>query len=123
TPRVTDTMASYGERLSTLIIARLLEDQGLPAELMDARECIITDDHFTRAAPLFDLTEAAIVERFRPVLQSGRIPVFQGFIGSTREGLTTTIGRGGSDFTAAIVGAALDAEDIQIWTDVDGIMT
>ncbi len=123
TPRITDAMASYGERLSTLIIARLLENEGLPAELMDARECIITDDRFTRAAPLFDLTEAAIVEQFRPVLRSGKIPVFQGFIGRTRDGITTTIGRGGSDFTAAIVGAALDAEDIQIWTDVDGIMT
>lgn len=123
TPRITDAMASYGERLSTLIIARLLENEGLPAELMDARECIVTDDHFTRAAPLFDLTDAAIVEHFRPVLRSGKIPVFQGFIGRTRDGITTTIGRGGSDFTAAIVGAALDAEDIQIWTDVDGIMT
>jgi aspartate kinase len=123
TPRITDAMASYGERLSTLILTQVLENQGLPAELMDARQCIITDDNFTRANPLFDLTEPAILEHFQPVLKSGRIPVFQGFIGRTRGGITTTIGRGGSDYSAAIVGAALDADDIEIWTDVDGIMT
>jgi aspartate kinase len=123
TPRITDAMASYGERLSTAILAQVLQNQGLPAQLMDARQCIITDDAFTRANPLFDLTDAAIVEHLRPVIKSGKIPVFQGFIGRTRDGITTTIGRGGSDYTASIVGAALDAEDIQIWTDVDGIMT
>ncbi len=123
TPRITDAMASYGERLSTAILAQVLENQGIPAQLMDARQCIITDDNFMRAAPLFDLTDAAIVEHLRPVIQAGKVPVFQGFIGRTREGITTTIGRGGSDYSAAIVGAALDAEDIQIWTDVDGIMT
>jgi aspartate kinase len=123
TPRIMDAMASYGERLSTAILTQLLENEGLPAQLMDARQCIITDDNYTRANPLFDPTEAAIMEHFRPVLQSGKIPVFQGFIGRTRDGITTTIGRGGSDFSAAIVGATLGAEDIQIWTDVDGIMT
>jgi len=123
TPRIMDTMASYGERLSTTIIAEFLENQGMPAQLMDSRECIITDDNYTRANPLFDLTEAAIIEHFSPVLKSGRIPVFQGFVGRTRDGIITTIGRGGSDFSAAIVGAALGADDIQIWTDVDGIMT
>jgi len=123
TPRIMDAMASYGERLSTAILTQVLENQGIPAQLMDARQCIITDDSFTRAAPLFDLTDAAIVEHLRPVLQAGKVPVFQGFIGRTRDGITTTIGRGGSDYSAAIVGAALDAEDIQIWTDVDGIMT
>jgi aspartate kinase len=123
TPRITDAVASYGERLSTVILTQVLENNGIPAQLMDARECIITDDNFTRAGILFDLTDAAIVERLRPVLKAGRIPVFQGFIGRTRNGITTTIGRGGSDYSAAIVGAALDADDIQIWTDVDGIMT
>jgi aspartate kinase len=123
TPRIMDAMASYGERLSTAILTQVLENQGIPAQLMDARQCIITDDNFTRAAPLFDLTDTAIVEHLRPVLQAGKVPVFQGFIGRTRDGITTTIGRGGSDYSAAIVGAALDAEDIQIWTDVDGIMT
>jgi aspartate kinase len=123
TPRITDAMASYGERLSTTILTQVLENHGMPAHLMDARECIITDDNFMRAAPLFDLCEAAIREHFGPVLKAGKIPVFQGFIGRTRTGITTTIGRGGSDFSAAIVGATLGAEDIQIWTDVDGIMT
>jgi aspartate kinase len=123
TPRIMDAIASYGERLSTAILTQVLENEGMPTQLMDARECIFTDNHFTRAGVLFDLTDAAIVEHFRPVLKAGRIPVFQGFIGRTREGITTTIGRGGSDYSAAIIGAALDAEDIQIWTDVDGIMT
>ncbi len=123
TPRITDAMASYGERLSTAILTQVLENYGIPAQLMDARECIITDDNFMRAAPLFDLTDPAVVGHLRPVIKSGKVPVFQGFIGRTRTGITTTIGRGGSDYSAAIVGAALDAEDIQIWTDVDGIMT
>lgn len=123
TPRITDAMASYGERLSTAILAQVLENHGIPSQLMDARECIITDNNFMRASPLFDLTDQAIVEHFRPVLKAGKVPVFQGFIGRTRDGVTTTIGRGGSDYSAAIVGAALDADDIQIWTDVDGIMT
>ncbi len=123
TPRIMDAMASYGERLSTAILTQVLANQGMSAQLMDARECVITDDNFTRANPLFDLTDAAIVEHLRPVIKAGKIPVFQGFIGRTRSGITTTIGRGGSDYSASIVGAALDVEDIQIWTDVDGIMT
>lgn len=123
TPRITDAMASYGERLSTAILAQVFENNGMPSQLMDARECIVTDDNFTRAGVLFDLTDPAIVEHLRPVLKAGKIPVIQGFIGRTARGITTTIGRGGSDYTAAIVGAALDADDIQIWTDVDGIMT
>jgi len=123
TPRSTDAVASFGERLSTLILARALSDRGIPAELMDARRFIVTDDNFTRAAPIFDLTDSAIREQVLPVIQSGRVPVIQGFIGATRKGVTSTIGRGGSDFSAAIIGAALDVYDIQIWTDVDGIMT
>ncbi len=123
TPRVMDAMASYGERLSTVILTQVLANNGMPAQLMDARQCIITDDNFTRAGVLFDQTDPAIVEHFKPVLKAGKIPVFQGFIGRTSNGSTTTIGRGGSDYSAAIVGAALDADDIQIWTDVDGIMT
>jgi len=123
TPRVMDAMASYGERLSTAILTQVLENSGMPAQLMDARECIITDDSFTRAGVLFDQTDPAIVEHLKPVIKAGRIPVFQGFIGRTMSGITTTIGRGGSDYSAAIIGAALEVDDIQIWTDVDGIMT
>jgi len=123
TPRVSDAIAGYGERLSTVILTQVLENNGMPAQLMDARQCILTDDNFTKASVLFDLTDAAIVEHLLPVLKEGIIPVFQGFIGRTAKGAPTTIGRGGSDYTAAIVGAALEVEDIQIWTDVDGIMT
>jgi aspartate kinase len=123
TPRVTDAMASYGERLSTAILTQVLENRGIPSRLMDARQCVITDDNFVNANPLSDETEAAIVKHLRPVLEEGRVPVFQGFIGSNREGITTTIGRGGSDHSASLVGAALGADEIQIWTDVDGIMT
>ncbi len=123
TPRSMDAIASFGERLSTLILAQALEANGIPATLMDARQCIITDDNFTRAAPLFDYTDQAVREQVMPVVKDGRVPVLQGFIGSTRGGITTTIGRGGSDYSASIIGAALEAFEIQIWTDVDGIMT
>jgi len=123
TPRSMDAMAAYGERLSTLILCRCLNSRGIPAELMDSRRFIITDDNFTRAAPLFDLTDAAIRGHILPAVQAGSVPVVQGFIGSSRRGITTTIGRGGSDYSASIIGAALEAFDIQIWTDVDGIMT
>ena len=123
TPRITDAVAAHGELLSTAILTQALRNNGMAAELMDARECIVTDENFTRAAPVFGPTNAAIVRYLKPVLDAGRIPVFQGFIGRSQKGVTTTIGRGGSDYTAAIVGAALDAEEIQIWTDVDGIMT
>ncbi len=123
TPRSRDAIASFGERLSTLILAALLTEKGVPTKLLDSRQFIITDDAFTRAAPIMDLTEAAIREQVLPVVREGMVPVVQGFIGSTTDGITTTIGRGGSDHTASIIGAALDAYDIQIWTDVDGIMT
>ncbi len=123
TPRSLDAIGSYGERLSTAILTKVLAERGIPAQLMDSRKCMVTDEQFTRASPLFDLIEPAIREQVLPVIKSGRVPVLQGFIGSTRKGITTTIGRGGSDYSAAIIGAALDAYDIEIWTDVDGIMT
>ncbi len=123
TPRSMDAMASYGERLSTLILCHYLRSRDIPAELKDSRQFIITDDNFTRAAPVFDLTDAAIREHLLPDINAGKVPVVQGFVGSTRKGITSTIGRGGSDYSASIVGAALEAYDIQIWTDVDGIMT
>ena len=123
TPRSMDAMASYGERLSTSILCHCLASRGVPAELADSRRFIITDDNFTRAAPVFDLTDSAIRADLLPSVNAGKVPVVQGFIGSTRKGITSTIGRGGSDYTASIIGAALEAYDIQIWTDVDGIMT
>ncbi len=122
-PRSLDAIASYGERLSTLILAAALQERGLSAELVDARQCIITDENFTKATPLLDLSAERARALLWPILDRGAVPVTQGFIGSTRQGVTTTLGRGGSDYSAAIIGALLDAEAIEIWTDVDGILT
>jgi aspartate kinase len=97
--------------------------RGISTRLIDARHVLITDNEFTHAAPLFDRTEANAKAVFLPPLTAGTVVVTQGFIGATVDGLTTTIGRGGSDYSAAIFGAALDAEEIQIWTDVDGVLS
>lgn len=122
-PRSTDRVASFGERMSTLIFSEVLQANGIPAELVDSRDLIRTDDHFTKAAVLQDLTRNCVREQLRPRLREGNVVVAPGFVGSTIDGVTTTIGRGGSDYTAALIGAALDAEDIQIWTDVPGVLT
>lgn len=123
TPRSRDRIASYGELVSSTIVAEALKRGGVNAVWLDAREFMITDESHTRARPLFDIANPTIVERIQPCLQAGQVPVTQGYIGSTSHGVTTTLGFEGSDYTAAIIGAALDAEDIQIWTDVNGIMT
>ncbi len=123
TPRTTDNVASYGELLASKLVAAAFSARGFDAEVVDSRECIITDTNHMRAAPLFDETNARLKETVQPLLNAGRVPVMGGFIGATKSGVTTTIGRGGSDFSAAIVGAGLDAERIEIWTDVDGMMT
>jgi aspartate kinase len=122
-PRSLDAIASYGERLSTSILSTAMQERGLPAELIDARRLIVTDENFTKAAPLMELTKERAQAILLPKLEKGVVPVTQGFSGATREGLTTTLGRGGSDYSAAIIGAVLDAEVIEIWTDVDGILT
>jgi len=96
---------------------------GLDAVHVDARQCVVTDDRFGRASPILDLTTSRLVEAARPHLDAGRLVVMGGYIGSTLSGTTTTLGRGGSDYSAAIAGAALNADEIQIWTDVDGMMT
>jgi bifunctional aspartokinase / homoserine dehydrogenase 1 len=124
-PRALDLTASFGERLSALIIAGYM-DQLRRAEAVDARQFVITDDQFTHASVLFDQTNKKIRAYFKGMQRSsgGRvIPVVTGFIGSTEDGRTTTIGRNGSDYTAAILGAALRASVIEIWTDVDGILS
>ena len=121
--RSMDRVASFGERLSTLIFSEVLRENGIPAELVDSRDLIRTDDHFTRAAVLQDLTRSCVRKQLLPRLREGKVIVAPGFIGSTVEGVTTTIGRGGSDYTASLIGAALEAEDIQIWTDVPGVLT
>lgn len=123
TDRSLDTVASYGERLSTAILAETMDERGLPLVLIDARTFMVTDDRFTAARPLFDEIDARLRETVAPHVSAGKIVVTQGFIGSTRKGVTTTLGRGGSDYSASIIGAALDAEEIQIWTDVDGVLT
>lgn len=122
TPRSIDAISSYGERMSSLILAEALRARGVPAVHVDARELIVTDERHTQANPLYGPTYARLRDRI-PVLASGQVVVMGGFIASTEKGVTTTLGRGGSDFSAAIVGAGIGAEEIQIWTDVDGMLT
>ncbi len=121
-PRSMDAIASIGERLSSLIVTFAFRAAGISAQYVDARRVIVTDDRFTRAQPLFEKTYALLQESVRPIVAES-VVVMGGFIGATQNGQTTTLGRGGSDYTAAIVGAGLDAEEIQIWTDVDGMLT
>jgi aspartate kinase len=109
--------------LSSAIVAEAFRLRGISAELADSRSFIVTDDSFSRAAPNMAETTRRTLEALDPIIKAGRVPVVQGFIGSTTEGVTTTIGRGGSDYSAALIGAALGAEAIEIWTDVDGLMT
>ena len=123
TNRSLDAIASVGEQLSTLILSRAMAVRGFPVELIDARSFMITDGQFASAAPDFDQITQKAPDRILPALRAGRIVVTQGFVGSTPKGITTTLGRGGSDYSAAIIGAALGAEEIQIWTDVDGVLT
>lgn len=123
TPRTSDYVVSYGERLSSKICTAAFSARGLNASLLDAREVIITDQQHTKAIPQLDEIDHRSQTVVRPLLEAGRIPIMGGFIGATREGVQTTIGRGGSDFSAALVGAALNAEAIEIWTDVDGMKT
>ena len=123
TPRTTDHVAAFGEMLSSKIVAAAFSAHGLDASLVDSRECVVTDGTHTRAVPLIDETNERLQARVQPIVDTGRIPVMGGFIGATKAGVTTTIGRGGSDYSAAIVGAGLNAERIEIWTDVDGMMT
>ena len=121
TPALLDEIAAYGERISSEVMSRALESSGIPAVHVDARRAILTDDRFTQATPLYWETYARL--RRMPELHSGRVAVMGGFIGATGRGVTTTLGRGGSDLTASLVGAGISAEEIQIWTDVDGMLT
>jgi aspartate kinase len=122
TPRTSDHVVSFGERLSSVIVTAAFAEQHIPSTHIDARTVILTDHHYGKAAPNQPATEAAITTQLLPLIDDGRVPVMGGFIGSC-DGITTTLGRGGSDYTAAIVGGALHAGAIEIWTDVDGIMT
>ncbi len=123
TPRTTDLVASFGERLSSRMVAETFAERGLEGTHVDARTCIATDNQHGRAIPQDDLIAERLAIHVLPLASAGRTVVMGGFIGSTAEGVTTTLGRGGSDFTAALVGGGLDAVAIEIWTDVNGIMT
>ncbi|HEX9657788.1 MAG TPA: aspartate kinase [Bacteroidota bacterium] len=123
TPRTTDAICSYGERLSSRIVAAGLQEAGLDAEWIDAKEFMITDDHFGNAHPLMAQVAQLLHTTIHPLLEQGKIPVTQGFIGVTQSGRYTTMGRESSDYSASIIGAAMDAKVVQIWTDVDGILT
>ncbi|WP_174242207.1 lysine-sensitive aspartokinase 3 [Granulicella sp. WH15] len=123
TERSTDLVVSFGERLSSIMVARAFEHRGLSGAHVDARTCIITDSHFGKAAPLEEIIEAKLLEHVLPLVEARAVPVMGGFIGANEQGVTTTLGRGGSDYTAALVGGGLYAGAIEIWTDVNGIMT
>ena len=122
TPRSIDAISSYGERLSSFIVALAFQRFGVAAVHLDSRRVIVTDKRHTQAAPDFPETYARLAATIPPLARDA-VVVMGGFIGSTKDGVTTTLGRGGSDFTASIVGAGIGAEEIQIWTDVDGMLT
>jgi len=117
-----DAVLATGELLSSRIFTALLAAEGVPARWVDSRRVVVTTDAFGAALPV-DRTPEAVVQEVMPVLRMGEVAVLAGFVGATKDGVTTTLGRGGSDFSAAIIGAALDAREIQIWTDVDGMLT
>ena len=123
TPRSADAIVAFGELASSRIVAAAQEDAGIPARFVDARKVLVTDAAHGAAQPDRPATEERLGSLVRPLVDGGVVPVLGGFIGSTAGGLTTTLGRGGSDYSAALFGAALAAEEIQIWTDVDGMLT
>ena len=123
TPRISDLIVSYGERISSRIVTAAFRELGMNAAHVDAREIVITDSTFQKAVPNTALIEARAQEKLLPLTCLGKVPVMGGFIASNEAGITTTLGRGGSDFTGALIGGAISAEAIEIWTDVDGIMT
>jgi aspartate kinase len=123
TPRAMDAITSLGERINARVLAALLRQRGVRSEAVDATELVVTDDTFQGAVPLMDATCARISARLCPLLDEGVIPIITGFIGATADGVTTTLGRGGSDFSAAILGVCLDSDEVWTWTDVDGVMS
>jgi aspartate kinase len=123
TPRGSDYLLSFGELLSSIIVADAFTARGLNAAWVDSRECLVTDSTYTRAVPRMESTRERSGEKITPLIAKKRIPVMGGFIAASSDGVPTTLGRGGSDYSAAIIGAALDAEKIEIWTDVEGMMT
>ncbi len=123
TARGTDAVASFGEPLAAHILAALLRERGVRAQALSSTDLIVTDDYYGAAVPRTDLTRRRVQAHLVPLLEQGVLPVVTGYVGATEAGVTTTLGRGGSDFSAAIIGAALEAEAVWIWSDVDGILT
>jgi aspartate kinase len=123
TPRTSDYVVSFGERLSSMIATAAFLARDIPAVLVDPRQVIVTDAQHIRAVPQVEEINDRLHDRIQPLIEQQRVPIMGGFVGATREGVTTTIGRGGSDFSAALVGAGLNAARIEIWTDVDGMKT
>lgn len=122
-PRALDTVASLGERMSVRLLAAAVADAGIPAQAIESTEFIITNANYQNAHPDFKVTTEKTRERLNPILDAGIVPITTGFIGASHEGAITTLGRGGSDYSAAIIGSVLPANDVWIWTDVDGVMT
>lgn len=123
TARGLDAVASFGERLSARLVAAALRERGVPAQAVEATNLIVTDDNYGAASPLMEATRGRTRAVLLPLLDEGTTPVVTGYIGATAEGTTTTLGRGGSDYSAAILGSCLDSPEIWIWTDVDGVLT
>ena len=123
TPRLLDAISGTGEMLAAPLVAAAIRARGRASTAMDATELLVTTDQFGAAEPLMDETRARTKERLQPLVARGEVPVVTGFIGATVDGVQTTLGRGGSDYSASILGAALAADEIWIWTDVDGVMT
>ena len=123
TPRSFDAIAAFGEQLSSHLVAAFFKLRGIPAEHLDARDVFVTDGNFMTAEPRTEAIAENARELVQPLLREGKVPVLGGFIGRTESGITTTLGRGGSDYSASLLGAALHADAIEIWTDVDGMLT
>lgn len=123
TPRISDAIVSFGERLSSRVIAKVLQHQGINAKQYDSSQYIVTNNNYQDAEPRWDATDARIAEDLVPDIERGITPIITGFIGSTPDGTITTLGRGGSDFSAAIFAAYVNSDELIIWTDVDGVMT
>src|SRR5688572_16546446 len=123
TPRLLDAISGTGEMLAAPLVAGAIGARGCASSSIDATEVVVTTDQFGGAEPLMDETRAKMQARVRPLIERGESPVLTGFIGATADGVLTTLGRGGSDYSASIVGAALDADEVWIWTDVDGVLS
>lgn len=122
-PRTLDAISGIGEMLCAPLLSGAIASQGNPSTPIEATDLIVTNDQFGQAEPLMDKTREKMRARLLPMLDAGEVPVITGFIGANEDGVTTTLGRGGSDYSASIVGAALDADEVWIWTDVDGVMS